>query len=47
MALKLPTSNVSLVDLVVDLKTDVTIEKGSDALREASNGNWQDYGCKR
>lgn len=38
MALRVPTSNVSLVDLVVDLKTDVTIEKVNDALREASNG---------
>nr|WP_263313038.1 glyceraldehyde-3-phosphate dehydrogenase [Mammaliicoccus sp. Marseille-Q6498] len=36
MALRVPTSNVSLVDLVVDLKTDVTVEQVNDALRKAS-----------
>lgn len=38
MALRVPTSNVSLVDLVVDLKTDVTVEDVNDALRRSSKG---------
>lgn len=38
MALRVPTSNVSLVDLVVDLKQNVTVEEVNAALRQASNG---------
>ncbi|MED2971527.1 glyceraldehyde-3-phosphate dehydrogenase [Fictibacillus sp. B-59209] len=38
MALRVPTPNVSLVDLVVDLKTDVTEEMVNEALRTASEG---------
>ena len=38
MALRVPTSNVSLVDLVVDLKQNVTVEEVNEALRQASNG---------
>ncbi|WP_062233906.1 glyceraldehyde-3-phosphate dehydrogenase [Fictibacillus sp. FJAT-27399] len=38
MALRVPTPNVSLVDLVVDLKTDVTEEMVNVALRTASEG---------
>lgn len=38
MALRVPTSNVSLVDLVVDLKTDVTIEQVNEAFQQASKG---------
>ncbi|WP_298830527.1 glyceraldehyde-3-phosphate dehydrogenase [uncultured Planococcus sp.] len=36
MALRVPTPNVSLVDLVVDLETDVTIEEINQAFEEAS-----------
>lgn len=39
MALRVPTPNVSLVDLVVDLKQDVTIEMVNNAFREASKGD--------
>lgn len=35
MALRVPTKNVSLVDLVVDLKQDVTAEEVNDAFRNA------------
>ncbi|WP_181349796.1 glyceraldehyde-3-phosphate dehydrogenase [Thalassobacillus sp. CUG 92003] len=35
MALRVPTPNVSLVDLVVDLKTDVTAEQINEAFRRA------------
>lgn len=38
MALRVPTSNVSLVDLVVDLKTSVSVEQVNEALRHASQG---------
>ncbi|PLS02572.1 glyceraldehyde-3-phosphate dehydrogenase [Neobacillus cucumis] len=38
MALRVPTPNVSLVDLVVDLKCDVTIDEINMAFREAANG---------
>ncbi|RPF57732.1 glyceraldehyde-3-phosphate dehydrogenase [Abyssicoccus albus] len=36
MALRVPTTNVSLVDLVVDLKKDVTVEEVNNAFIEAS-----------
>ncbi|WP_026690630.1 glyceraldehyde-3-phosphate dehydrogenase [Alteribacter aurantiacus] len=36
MALRVPTPNVSLVDLVVDLYTDVTVEEVNDVLKAAS-----------
>ncbi|WP_221566362.1 glyceraldehyde-3-phosphate dehydrogenase [Alkalihalobacillus sp. TS-13] len=38
MALRVPTPNVSLVDLVVDVKHDVTVEKVNAALETASKG---------
>ena len=38
MALRVPTPNVSLVDLVVDLKQDVTIDDINNAFVEAANG---------
>ena len=41
MALRVPTPNVSLVDLVVDLKTDVTIEEVNNAFIEAAHGPLQ------
>ena len=38
MSLRVPTPNVSLVDLVVDLKQDVTIDDVNQAFIEAKNG---------
>lgn len=38
MALRVPTPNVSLVDLVVDLKQDVTVDMVNDAFKQASKG---------
>ncbi|WP_409297286.1 glyceraldehyde-3-phosphate dehydrogenase [Peribacillus sp. SCS-26] len=38
MALRVPTPNVSLVDLVVDLKSDITAEQVNKALVEAADG---------
>ncbi|AMQ21424.1 glyceraldehyde-3-phosphate dehydrogenase [Geobacillus sp. JS12] len=38
MALRVPTPNVSLVDLVVDLKRDVTVDEVNEALIRAANG---------
>ncbi|MFC7684411.1 glyceraldehyde-3-phosphate dehydrogenase [Ureibacillus sp. GCM10028918] len=38
MALRVPTSNVSLVDLVVDLQRDVTVEEVNEAFKAASEG---------
>ncbi|TLS39151.1 glyceraldehyde-3-phosphate dehydrogenase [Pseudalkalibacillus caeni] len=38
MALRVPTPNVSLVDLVVDVRKDVTIDEVNDALKRASEG---------
>lgn len=39
MALRVPTTNVSLVDLVVDLKQDVTVEDVNNAFKEATEGS--------
>ncbi|WP_264738732.1 glyceraldehyde-3-phosphate dehydrogenase [Cytobacillus firmus] len=39
MALRVPTPNVSLVDLVVDLKRDVTMEEVNAAFATASQGS--------
>jgi glyceraldehyde 3-phosphate dehydrogenase len=38
IALRVPTSTVSLVDLVMDLEKDATEQEINDALREAANG---------
>lgn len=38
MALRVPTPNVSLVDLVVDLKREVTVDEINDAFYSASKG---------
>ncbi|MFL6560188.1 MAG: glyceraldehyde-3-phosphate dehydrogenase [Bacillus sp. (in: firmicutes)] len=38
MSLRVPTPNVSLVDLVVDLKQDVTVDDINNAFIEAANG---------
>ncbi len=38
MALRVPTPNVSLVDLVVDLKKDVTVDEVNSAFKEAAEG---------
>jgi glyceraldehyde 3-phosphate dehydrogenase len=39
MALRVPTPNVSLVDLVVDLKREVTVQDINDAFKKAANGS--------
>lgn len=39
MALRVPTPNVSLVDLVVDLKRDVTAEEVNEAFQKATEGS--------
>jgi glyceraldehyde 3-phosphate dehydrogenase len=39
MALRVPTPNVSLVDLVVDLKANVTVEMVNEAFRTAASGS--------
>lgn len=39
MALRVPTPNVSLVDLVVDLAEDVTVEEVNQAFQEAADGS--------
>lgn len=39
MALRVPTPNVSLVDLVVDLNKDVTVEEVNEAFKAASAGS--------
>jgi len=39
MALRVPTPNVSLVDLVVDLKHDVTVEEVNQAFKDAAAGS--------
>lgn len=38
MALRVPTPNVSLVDLVVDLEKDVTVEEVNGAFKAAAEG---------
>lgn len=38
MSLRVPTPNVSLVDLVVDLKQDVTVDEVNSAFYAAANG---------
>lgn len=37
-AMRVPTPNVSVVDLVAELKTNVTVEEVNSALKEAANG---------
>ncbi|MGD6890739.1 glyceraldehyde-3-phosphate dehydrogenase [Bacillus wiedmannii] len=39
MALRVPTPNVSLVDLVVDVKRDVTVEAINEAFKTVANGS--------
>ncbi|WP_332634647.1 glyceraldehyde-3-phosphate dehydrogenase [Halalkalibacter flavus] len=39
MALRVPTPNVSLVDLVVDVKCDVTVEQINNAFQTAAQGS--------
>ena len=38
MAMRVPTANVSVVDLVVELEKEVTVDEVNDALKEASEG---------
>src|SRR5699024_221687 len=42
MALRVPTPNVSLVDLVVDLKEDVTVEDVNNAFKHESENKLAD-----
>ncbi|MFD1739398.1 type I glyceraldehyde-3-phosphate dehydrogenase [Bacillus salitolerans] len=39
MAMRVPTPNVSLVDLVAELEKDVTVEEINEALKEAAEGD--------
>ncbi|MDR7073024.1 type I glyceraldehyde-3-phosphate dehydrogenase [Fictibacillus barbaricus] len=39
MAMRVPTPNVSLVDLVAELDKDVTVDEINNALKEAAEGN--------
>ncbi|WP_297991184.1 glyceraldehyde-3-phosphate dehydrogenase [Anoxybacillus sp.] len=39
MALRVPTPNVSLVDVVVDVKKDVTVDEVNEAFMEAARGS--------
>lgn len=39
MALRVPTPNVSLVDLVIDIEEDVTIEEVNALFKQASEGS--------
>lgn len=41
MALRVPTPNVSLVDLVVDVERDVTVEQVNNAFKEAAEQSMQ------
>jgi len=41
MALRVPTPNVSLVDLVVDLNRDVTVDELNEAFKEASESDFK------
>ncbi|WP_243388216.1 type I glyceraldehyde-3-phosphate dehydrogenase [Bacillus kexueae] len=41
MAMRVPTSNVSIVDLVAELDKDVTVEEVNAALKEAAEGELQ------
>jgi glyceraldehyde 3-phosphate dehydrogenase len=39
MAMRVPTKNVSVVDLVAELSKEVTVEEVNGALREAAEGD--------
>src|SRR5699024_10492842 len=39
MALRVPTPNVSLVDLVVDVEEDVTVDEVNNAFKQAANND--------
>ena len=43
MAMRVPTPNVSLVDLVAELDKDVTVEEVNAALKEAAEGRIKRY----
>ena len=43
LALRIPTPNVSLVDLVVDVQKDVTVEMVNDAFKQAAAGPMSRY----
>ncbi|MCA0986792.1 type I glyceraldehyde-3-phosphate dehydrogenase [Guptibacillus algicola] len=43
MAMRVPTPNVSIVDLVAELDADVTVDEVNAALKEAAEGDLQGY----
>ncbi|TWT03306.1 type I glyceraldehyde-3-phosphate dehydrogenase [Planococcus sp. CPCC 101016] len=43
MAIRVPTSNVSLIDLVVDLEQKVTVEEVNNALKEATENELKGF----
>ena len=43
ISVRVPVANVSLVDLVVELKEEVTIEKINQSLEEASQGSLKTF----
>lgn len=43
MAIRVPTPNVSLIDLVAELDTDVTVEEVNQALKEATENELNGY----
>lgn len=43
MAIRVPTPNVSLIDLVAELDTDVTVEEVNQALKEATKNELNGY----
>src|SRR5690606_28715914 len=43
MAIRVPTPNVSLIDLVAELETDATVEEVNQALKEATENELKGY----
>ncbi|MDN7243517.1 type I glyceraldehyde-3-phosphate dehydrogenase [Planococcus sp. N028] len=43
MAIRVPTPNVSLIDLVAELETDATVEEVNNALKEAIDNDSNDF----
>ena len=43
MAIRVPTPNVSLIDLVAELDTDVSVEEVNQALKEATENELKGY----
>lgn len=43
MSIRVPTTNVSVIDLVAELKTDVTVEEVNAALKKHADGSMKGY----